>query len=144
MGGNRIGTEEIESALLADTERAEGSPLRNVVVVGMPDGVLGTTPAAFVVLQPGATLLDHDQGRLRAQVQDRLGSVAVPSKFIVAAALPETYSGKYMRALLKRLLAGEPTGDLGALKYVIATPERFPYSPLYIASAAFPARPSLI
>ena len=41
MGGNRISTEEIESAILADTQR-HGCPLRNAVVVGMPDEVLGT------------------------------------------------------------------------------------------------------
>ena len=101
VGGNRIGTEEIESALLADTERPAGSPLRNVAVVDMPDEVLGTRPVAFVVLQPGGSLQASDEGRLRSLVQSRLSSVAVPAKFIVAVALPETYSGKFMRRLLQ-------------------------------------------
>ena len=103
VGGNRIGTEEIESALLVDTERA-GSSLRNCAVVGMPDEVLGTVPVAFLVLQPGATLSATDEGRLRALVQGKLGSVAVPAKFIIAEALPETYSGKFMRRLLQLVL----------------------------------------
>ena len=116
VGGNRIGTEEIESALLADTERAEGSPLQNCAVVGMPDEILGTVPVAFIVPQPGAALSGDDAGRLRALVEQRIGSVAVPSKFVMAAALPETYSGKFMRALLKKLLVDSPLGDLGALR----------------------------
>ena len=115
VGGNRIGTEEIESALLVDTERT-GSPLRNCAVVGMPDEVLGTVPVAFLVLQAGATLSVIDEGRLRALVQSRLGSVAVPAMFIVADALPETYSGKFMRRLLQLILTDAPLGDLGAVK----------------------------
>jgi len=64
VGGNRIGTEEIESALLIDTQRAD-SPLRNAVVVGMPDTILGTAPCAFITLQPGSTFTPSDEGRLR-------------------------------------------------------------------------------
>ena len=115
VGGNRIGTEEIESALLLDTKRA-GSSLLNCAVVGMPDEVLGTVPAAFLVLEPGATLSASDEGRLRGLVQRRLSSVAVPARIVVTEALPETYSGKVMRRLLQLVLAGAPLGDLGALK----------------------------
>ena len=53
---------------------------------------------------------------MRRLVQERLGSVAVPAKFIVAGALPETHSGKFMRRLLQALLAGQSPGDLGAVK----------------------------
>lgn len=80
MGGNRIGTEEIESALLADTEH-EGSPLRNCVVVGMPDELLGTVPIAFIVLQPGKSFGPLDEGRMRTLVHNILGPVGVPAKF---------------------------------------------------------------
>lgn len=115
VGGHRIGTEEIESVLLLDSEHAR-SPLRNCVVVGMPDRVLGTVPVAFVVLQPDATLSAAVEGRMRALVQGRLSYVAEPAKFVVAGALPETYSGKYSRRLLQLMLSGAPLGDLGALK----------------------------
>jgi acetoacetyl-CoA synthetase len=71
---------------------------------------------AFVVLQPGATLRGADEGRMRALVQKRLSSVAVPKKFIVAEVLPETYSGKFMRRILQKMLEGDPVGDLGACK----------------------------
>eukprot|EP00966_Prymnesium_polylepis_P272416 6293736-Prymnesium_polylepis.1 len=53
---------------------------------------------------------------MRTLVEKRLGSVAVPAKFVVAPELPETYSGKYMRRLLRLMLEDTPLGDLGALK----------------------------
>ena len=67
VGGNRIGTEEIESAILLDRTR-ERSPLRNCAVVGMFDRVLGTVPCAFLVLVPGTDLSTTDEGRIRATV----------------------------------------------------------------------------
>ena len=115
VGGNRIGTEEIESAILLDRTR-EGSPLRNCAVVGMADHVLGTVPCAFLVLEPGTELSATDEGRIRATVQERVSSVAVPARFVAVPALPETYSGKYMRRLLRSMIAGEPTGDFDALR----------------------------
>jgi acrylyl-CoA reductase (NADPH) / 3-hydroxypropionyl-CoA dehydratase / 3-hydroxypropionyl-CoA synthetase len=115
VGGNRIGTEEIENAILLDRSRV-GSPLLNCAVVGMADTVLGVAPCAFLVLQPGAVLSAADEGRIRSTVQSRVSSVAVPSRFLVVPALPETYSGKYMRRLLHALLAGEPLGDVAALR----------------------------
>ena len=115
VGGNRIGTEEIESAILLDREY-EGSPLITCAVVGMADAVLGTVPCAFLVLRQGATLSAVDEGRIRATAQARLSSMAVPTCFLVVPALPETYSGKYMRRLLRAMIEGEPLGDLGALR----------------------------
>ncbi|KAL1521309.1 hypothetical protein AB1Y20_020978 [Prymnesium parvum] len=114
VGGHRIGTAEIESALLADAEHA-GSALRNCVVVGCPDAVLGAAPVAFVVLREAEGRRGAlDEGRLRQRVLERLGPVAVPVRFVVATGLPETYSGKIMRGVLQRMLAGEPLGDLNA------------------------------
>lgn len=115
VGGNRIGTEEIESAILLD-RACEGSPLLNCAVVGADDVVLGTAPCAFLVLRPGSVLSSSDEIRIRATVQARVSSAAVPSRFVVVPALPETYSGKYMRRLLRTIVAGEALGDLGALK----------------------------
>ena len=89
VGGNRIGTEEIESAILLERSH-EGSVLLNCAVVGMADRVLGSAPCAFLVLQPGAALSDADEGRIRATVQKRVSSVGVPTLFIVVPALPET------------------------------------------------------
>lgn len=78
--------------------------------------MLGSAPCAFVVLCRGAELQIDDEGRIRATVQARVSSVAAPARFVTVEALPETYSGKYMRRLLRLMLAGEPLGDLAALK----------------------------
>ena len=71
----------------------------------MPHPVLGTAPCAFVVPRAGDQIFTAaDEGRLRALVLAQVGSSAVPAKFILTAELPETYSGKYMRGLLRALL----------------------------------------
>jgi acrylyl-CoA reductase (NADPH) / 3-hydroxypropionyl-CoA dehydratase / 3-hydroxypropionyl-CoA synthetase len=103
VGGNRIGTAEIESAILLDCVR-EGSPVANCAVVGMQHTVLGMAPCAFVVARSGVSFTVADEGRLRSLVLAHVGSSAVPVKFVLAAELPETYSGKYMRGLLRALL----------------------------------------
>jgi hypothetical protein len=116
VGGNRVGTAEIESAILLDRSETE-SPLLNCAVAGMDDTVLGSVPCAFLVLQPQYTELPAIvEGRLRKTVREQLSGAAVPSRFIVVPALPETYSGKYMRRILRAALAGEPLGDVGTLR----------------------------
>jgi hypothetical protein len=115
VAGNRIGTEEIENLLLLDRE-SPGSPVLNCAVVGMNDPLLGTVPAAFLILRPGTTLQQGDEARLRALVHSRHSAAAVPACFVVSPALPEAYSGKYMRRLLRAMLNDVPLGDLGALR----------------------------
>ena len=118
VGGNRIGTAEIESAILLDCAR-EGSPVANCAVVGMPHSVLGMAPCAFVVARSGVPALTAaDEGRLRSLVLTHVGSSAVPVKFVHAAELPETYSGKYMRKLLRALLT-EDAGRMHAQRIVL-------------------------
>ena len=85
VGGSRIGTEEIESAILLDRTHA-GSPLLDCVVVGIADAVLGTVPCAFVVLKTDREMSPDDEGRVCATVASCVGSAAVPARFIVVAA----------------------------------------------------------
>ena len=66
--------------------------------------------------RPGAEWTATDISRVQQAVANHLSSLAVPSHLIPVAALPETYSGKYMRRLLHALVDDEPLGDLGALK----------------------------
>ena len=82
----------------------------------MDEPLLGTAPVACLVLRPHATLQRGDEARLRALVRSRHSAVAVPARFVVGSALPETYSGKYMRRLLRAMLNDAPLGDLGALR----------------------------
>ena len=115
VGGNRIGTAEIESALIADSNENADSPVVNCAVVGLPDEVLGSSPCAFIVSKPPrVSLTPEEEGRLRARVKRHVG--VVPSRFVVVPALPETYSGKYMRALLRALAIDAPTPNLGSLR----------------------------
>ena len=114
VGGNRIGTAEIESALLRDSELPDSS-VANCAVVGMPDALLGASPCAFIVPTTSrAALSAEDEGRLCACVKQHVG--VTPSLFVAVPALPETYSGKYMRALLRALIVQAPLPSLGALR----------------------------
>ena len=114
VGGTRIGTEEIENALL--DQDSEESPVKDVCVVGLPHPTMGTVPCAFVVSKSGASLARHEAARLQRQVKSRLGAHAVPAEFVVVPTLPQTHSGKYSRQTLRSIFGGETLGYQGALK----------------------------
>jgi acrylyl-CoA reductase (NADPH)/3-hydroxypropionyl-CoA dehydratase/3-hydroxypropionyl-CoA synthetase len=121
--GHRIGTEEIEGAILRDKTLRKDSPLGNVVVVGAPHDEKGETPVAFLIAAPGARLGDDDFSRLQALVRSEKGATAVPSDFLVVPAFPETRSGKYMRRTLRAILLDLPLGDLSTLRNPEVVPE---------------------
>jgi len=116
VSGHRIGTEEIEGAILRDKVLRPDSPLGNAVVVGSPHDEKGETPVAFVIAAPGARLKDEDLDRFRNLVRSEKGVTAVPSDFLVVSAFPETRSGKYMRRTLRAILLDEPLGDVSTLR----------------------------
>mgnify|MGYP006278592721 FL=1 len=116
VSGHRIGTEEIEGAILRDKVLRADSPVGNAVVVGAPHEEKGETPIAFLIPAPGQRLGDDDFARLQALVRSEKGSTAVPSDFLVVSAFPETRSGKYMRRTLRAILLEEPLGDLSTLR----------------------------
>ena len=88
----------------------------NCVVVGMPDAVLGSSPCAFVVpVPPRTSLTSAEVGRLCAGAKALVG--VVPKMCVVVPSLPETFSGKYMRGLLRALVQQtSSTMSMGALK----------------------------
>lgn len=114
--GHRIGTEEIEGAILRDKVLRRDSPLGNVVVVGAPHEEKGETPIAFLIAASGMKIGDDDIARVQGLVKSEKGATAVPSDFIVVSAFPETRSGKYMRRTLRSILLDEPLGDLSTLR----------------------------
>ena len=116
VSGHRIGTEEIEGAILRDKVLRTDSPLGNAVVVGAPHDEKGETPVAFVIAAPEARLKDEDLDRFKGLVRSEKGVTAVPSDFLVVSAFPETRSGKYMRRTLRAILLDEPLGDLSTLR----------------------------
>jgi acrylyl-CoA reductase (NADPH) / 3-hydroxypropionyl-CoA dehydratase / 3-hydroxypropionyl-CoA synthetase len=116
VAGHRIGTEEIEGAILRDKVLAADSPVANVVVVGAPHAAKGLTPVAFVQTVHGRELSSEDTRRLANLVRSEKGAVAVPGDFITVSELPETRSGKYVRRLLAALITGADPGDLSSLR----------------------------
>jgi acetyl-CoA synthetase len=111
VSGHRLGTAEIESALVLHPAVAEAA------VVGRPDELKGTAVVAFVTLKasqlPGETLKQE----LLAHVQTQIGAIARPDEVRFADALPKTRSGKIMRRLLRDVAAGKTTtGDTTTLE----------------------------
>ena len=116
VAGHRIGTEEIEGAILRDKVLTADSPVGNVVVVGAPHSQKGLTPLAFVQTTEARELTPDESRRLANLVRSEKGAVAVPSDFITVSELPETRSGKYVRRLLAALTQGADPGDLSSLR----------------------------
>ncbi|WP_419827742.1 acetate--CoA ligase [Sphingomonas sp.] len=106
VSGHRMGTAEVESALVLDEQVAEAA------VVGMPHEVKGQGIYAFVTLNAGVAGDEATLRRLRDRVRAEIGAIATPDAIQFAPALPKTRSGKIMRRILRKIAAGD-TGDLG-------------------------------
>jgi acrylyl-CoA reductase (NADPH) / 3-hydroxypropionyl-CoA dehydratase / 3-hydroxypropionyl-CoA synthetase len=116
VSGHRIGTEEIEGAILRDKQLDPDSPVGNVIVVGAPHREKGLTPLAFVKPAAGRRLTQDDRRRLSELVRQEKGAVAVPGDYIEVTQFPETRSGKYMRRMVRALVEDLPVGDATTLK----------------------------
>ncbi|MEM9840779.1 MAG: AMP-binding protein, partial [Pseudomonadota bacterium] len=117
VSGHRLGTEEIEGAILKDkANNPENSPVGNVIVVGAPHSEKGLTPLAFITPTPGKAITQEDRNRLSNLVRSEKGSLAIPGAFIEVSQFPETRSGKYMRRMVRALVEGSDVGDASALK----------------------------
>ena len=123
VSGHRMGTEEIEGAILRDKQLNPGSPVGNVIVVGAPHREKGLTPLAFVTPAPGRRITADDRRRLVDLVRREKGAVAVPEEFLEVPAFPETRSGKYMRRMVRALVEGRPVGDTTTLRNPEAIPQ---------------------
>ena len=116
VSGHRMGTEEIEGAILRDKSVTPDSPVGNCIVVGAPHREKGLTPLAFILTLGGRKLTSLDRRRLDELVRAEKGIVSVPEDYIEVAAFPETRSGKYMRRFLRSLMLDEPLGDTTTLR----------------------------
>jgi acetyl-CoA synthetase len=111
VAGHRLGTMEIESALVGHADVAEAA------VVGRPDELKGQAVVAFVTLKAGRTPTPEMKEALRAHVVREIGALARPEEIRFSEALPKTRSGKIMRRLLKEIAAGgEVKGDITTLE----------------------------
>jgi acetyl-CoA synthetase len=108
VSGHRLGTAEIESALIAHDAVAESA------VVGIPHDLKGQGICAWVVLRAGMEEWDAVQlsGALKEQVRHVIGPIATPDVVHIVPGLPKTRSGKIMRRLLRKIAEGQ-RGDLG-------------------------------
>ena len=111
VSGHRLGTMEIESALVAHGKVAEAA------VVGRPDDLKGQAIAAFVTLEEGHEPSDELKAELRQWVAKEIGALARPDDLRFTQMLPKTRSGKIMRRLLRELATtGTVTGDMTTLE----------------------------
>ena len=111
VAGHRIGTAEVESALVSNQSVAEAA------VVGRPDELKGQALVAFVTLKSGVQATREMREELRAHVGKEIGPVAKPDDIRFAETLPKTRSGKIMRRLLKQIASGvEIKGDTTTLE----------------------------
>ena len=111
VAGHRLGTSEVESALVSHPAVAEAA------VVGRPDEIKGQGVVAFVTLKAGVKALPELREELRKHVGNVIGPIAKPDEIRFADALPKTRSGKIMRRLLKEVASGSlVTGDTTTLE----------------------------
>ena len=110
VAGHRIGSAEVESALVSHPSVAEAA------VIGKPDELRGESIKGFVTLRVGNDPSDRMIADLQAHVRQELGPIAVPSEIEFAPTLPKTRSGKIMRRLLKAQELGLDPGDITTLE----------------------------
>ena len=113
VSGHRLGTAEIESALVAHPQVAEAA------VVGAPHEIKGQTIYAYVSLQAGVAPNDELRAALKTHVRKEIGPIATPEFIQFSDGLPKTRSGKIMRRILRKISAGQTEahdfGDISTL-----------------------------
>ena len=110
VAGHRIGSAEVESALVSHPAVAEAA------VIGKPDELRGESIKGFVTLRAGNDPSDGMVDALKLHVRNELGPIAVPAELEFTPALPKTRSGKIMRRLLKAQELGLDPGDITTLE----------------------------
>jgi acetyl-CoA synthetase len=108
VAGYRLGTAEVESALVSHETVAEAA------VIGVPDELKGNAIHAFCILRAGVAVPEIEA--LKLHVRSELGPIAVPAVIDIVDSLPKTRSGKIMRRVLRARALGLPEGDLSTLE----------------------------
>mgnify|MGYP003622977478 FL=1 len=109
VAGHRIGSAEVESALVSHPAVAEAA------VIGTSHAIKGQALAAFAVLRSGFTPGADLEQALRNHVAEKIGAIAKPDKIFFTAELPKTRSAKIMRRLLRDIAQGNVIGDTTTL-----------------------------
>jgi acetyl-CoA synthetase len=106
VSGHRIGTAEVESALVAHPAVAQAA------VVGQPHDIKGQSICAFCMLTNGVDETPELVAELRMSVRTEVGAFCMPDMIVITPSLPMTRSGKIMRRILRKIVCGE-TDTLG-------------------------------
>lgn len=114
VSGHRLGTAEVESALVTHPAVAESA------VVGFPHAVKGEGVFVFVILKDGYESSEMLANELKSCVRGAIGGLATPDVIVCTPGLPKTRSGKIMRRILKKLVRGE-IDSLGDTRYANRT-----------------------
>jgi acetyl-CoA synthetase len=110
VSGYRLGTAEVESALVSHAAVSEAA------AIGLPHELKGNAIHAFVILRSGVEKSDRLAEELRAHVAHEIGPIARPDSITFVDSLPKTRSGKIMRRLLRARAMGQPEGDTSTLE----------------------------
>ncbi|MEM3670548.1 MAG: acetate--CoA ligase [Thermoprotei archaeon] len=110
VAGHRLGTYELESALIQHPAVAEAA------VVGVPDAVKGEIPVGFVILRQGYKGSDQLRRELNEQVRGKVGPIASLKSVYFVYKLPKTRSAKIMRRVIQAVVTGKPVGDVTTLE----------------------------
>ena len=110
VAGHRLGTYELESALIQHPAVAEAA------AVAVPDEVKGEVPVAFVILRAGQTSRPELEKELHQWVRERVGPVASLKQIFIVSKLPKTRSAKIMRRVVHAVVIGQPIGDVTTLE----------------------------
>ncbi|MEM3736572.1 MAG: acetate--CoA ligase [Candidatus Bathyarchaeia archaeon] len=110
VAGHRLGTAELESALVAHKAVSEAA------VIGRPHEIKDEVPVAFVILKKGVEPTADLRKELKDQIKTMIGPIAVPDEIYFVEKLPKTRSGKIMRRVLRALEKGESIGDITTLE----------------------------
>jgi acetyl-CoA synthetase len=110
VSGYRLGTAEVESALVSHPKVSEAA------AIAIPHDVKGNSIHVYVVLNAGLVGDKHLEDELREHVGKEIGPIAKPDKVVFADTLPKTRSGKIMRRVLKARALGQEVGDISTLE----------------------------
>ncbi len=111
VSGHRLGTAEIESAIVSSGEIAE------VAVIGVPHDIKGEAVYAFAIPKNDSSDVETIKGKINAHIRETIGAFARPDRIELVAGLPKTRSGKIMRRILRKIASGEKSefGDTSTL-----------------------------
>jgi acetyl-CoA synthetase len=110
VSGYRLGTAEVESALVSHPAVAEAA------AIGLPHELKGNAIHTFVILRDGVEASQHLEDELKTHVGHEIGPIARPEKVDFVSSLPKTRSGKIMRRVLKAQALGQDVGDVSTLE----------------------------